>query len=60
MFLFPMPSAIERKINTLSQFWEGKSEKTKMHLVKWQVVMRNKEARGLGVRKLKLHNKRIL
>lgn len=35
-------------------------KKRRMHLVNWQKVMRNKEAGGLGVRNLKLHNKSLL
>lgn len=34
--------------------------KRKIHLVNWQVVLKEKKDGGLGVRNLKLHNKGML
>lgn len=31
-----------------------------MHLIKWQVVLNDKEGGGLGIRNLKAHNKSLL
>lgn len=62
MSLFPIPGSVEKKLNSMrSKFlWEGNSEKKKVHLVKWQEVIKDREVGGLGVKNLKIHNKSLL
>lgn len=62
MSLFRMPASIEKKLDSIrKQFlWDGNSDKKKIHLVKWQVVIEDKKKGGLGVRNLKLHNRSFL
>lgn len=62
MSLFSMPVNVEKRMNSLrSQFsWEGNVDKKRFHLVKWEVVLKDKKGGGLGVRNLKLHSKSLL
>lgn len=61
MSLFPIPVSVEKKFNRMrSQFlWEGKAERKKYHLVKWQELIKDKKGGGLGVKNLKPHNKSL-
>jgi hypothetical protein len=51
MGFYLLPRGIHRKMNSIRSkfYWRGASEDFKYHMVKWEVVCRPKEFRGLGL-----------
>ncbi|KAG5577642.1 hypothetical protein H5410_057776 [Solanum commersonii] len=62
MSLFPLPVSIEKKINKARRvfLWQGNKEKKGYNLVKWDKVTLSKEQGGLGIKKLRAHNRSLL
>ncbi|XP_075074399.1 uncharacterized protein LOC142162001 [Nicotiana tabacum] len=62
MSIIRMPTTVEKKLSAMRNkfLWEGNADRRKLHLVKWQEVMKGIKGEGLGVRNLRLHNKSLL
>lgn len=60
--MFLIPVAVQKNMYSMRNkfLWDGNAGKRELHLVKWQMVMRDKEDGGLWVRNLKLHNRSLL
>ncbi|KAM2375829.1 hypothetical protein ACFXTH_044543 [Malus domestica] len=62
MSLFKIPCRVKRRLEKLMKgfLWEGVEEGKKTHLVRWELVTKNKEERGLGVGNLRNQNEALL
>lgn len=51
MFLLPMSAAVRNELDRISRdfLWEGRSDKRKLHLMKWSNVIKPKLDGGLGL-----------
>ena len=54
MSLFKMPKAVVERLDRIRRnfLWEGKSNKKKLHLMKWSEVIKPKSCGGLGLANL--------
>ena len=52
MSLFPIPDGVIDRLDALRRnfLWEGNSETKKFHLVKWDTLIKSKQAGGIGLR----------
>lgn len=50
MSLFPIHDGVIDRLDTLRRYflWEGNSETKKFHLVKWDTLIKSKQAGGWG------------
>ena len=62
MSLLRMPVAVKEKLDRLRRdfLWGGRSDKRKLHLVKWEDVVKSKVAGGLGLCNLEFRNWALL
>jgi hypothetical protein len=60
--LFILPKGVLHKLGYYQSrfFWQEDSEKRKYRMVKWSVVCRPKDHRGLGVHDLEVKNSALL
>lgn len=61
MSLFPIPVNVIDRIDALRRnfLWEGNSDKTKIHLVKWDDLLLSKKEGGLGIKNLRIQNQSL-
>ncbi|CAN4104100.1 unnamed protein product [Withania somnifera] len=54
MSLLPLPDGVIDRLDALRRnfLWEGNSETKKFHLVKWNTLIENNQAGGMGVRNI--------
>ncbi|KAJ9708505.1 hypothetical protein PVL29_000510 [Vitis rotundifolia] len=62
MSLFRIPNSVARRLEKLQRdfLWGGGNLERRAHLVNWEMVCRDKEKGGLGIRKLNLLNRALL
>ena len=62
MSLFKMPKVVVERLDLICRnfLWEGKSNKKKLHLMKWSEVIKPKSCGGLGLGDLKYKNAALL
>ena len=62
MSIFRMPKVVAKRLEKVQRdfLWGGGNIEGKIHLVKWEVVCKDKDKGGLGRRKLAMLNKALL
>lgn len=63
MSLFPIPGSVSKNLDSIRRnfLWQGNGEGEKQHhLVKWNVVIKNKKEGGMGIKNLDAQNQSLL
>lgn len=60
IYLFPQTTVEALEKQRRSFFWQGGGQKRKYHLVKWEVICKNKKKGGLGIKNIRKMNISLL
>ena len=60
MYLLPKTTTDKLDQQRRTFFWQGGGHKRKYHLVKWDIINKNKKFGGLGIKNIKLMNISLL
>jgi hypothetical protein len=53
MYLFPKTVVADLDRQRRTFFWQGGSTKRKYHLIKWEIICKNKNKGGLGIKDIR-------
>lgn len=60
LYLFPQTTVNTRDKQRRTLFWQGGGQKRKYHLVKWEVICKDKKKGGLGIKDIRRMNISLL